>query len=294
MLDVLCVGHAAWDITMAVAHHPGPDEKSSAECLLCNGGGPAANAAVAVARLGGSSAFAGYLGNDIYGQLHLGELQTEDVDTTHVVRDNHAMPVSVILVKPDGTRTVVNHKQDTPWLTLDQLDLTGLQSRAILFDGHEPLISLPLAERAREKNIPMILDAGSAHRGTRELAPLVDYLVASEKFALDYTGENGVGAALEALADVTPNAIITLGKDGLVWAQDETRGELAAFDIPAVDSTGAGDTFHGAFALGVAQGRAWHDLLSFASAAAALCCTKLGARNGIPFARDVEAFLEEH
>ncbi len=291
--DVLCVGHASYDITMAVEHHPGPDEKISARAMTCGGGGPAANATVAVARLGGRSAFAGFLSSDAFGQSHLDELQAESVDTRLVVRGDAASPVSTILAKPDSARTVVNHKQDTPWLTPDHVDLSELKPKAILFDGHEPLISLPLAEQAKQKNIPLILDAGSAHRGSRELVPLMDYLVASKKFALDFTGENNPHAALEKLANIAPNAVITLGEDGLIWAQGETRGELAAFDVPVVDSTGAGDAFHGAFALGIAQDMIWDRLLRFASAAAALCCTRLGARNGIPSLSDVDALLSE-
>jgi len=292
MLDVLCIGHAAWDITMAVEHHPGPDEKISARAIASGGGGPAANAAIAVARLGGRSAFAGYLGSDMHGQLHINELQAEGVDTGHVVRGDAASPVSVILAKPDGSRTVINHKQDTPWLTSDQADLSGLQARAILFDGHEPLISPPIAEQAGRENIPLILDAGSVHRGTRELAPAMDYLVASKTFALEFTGEHEAPGALQRLADVSPNVVITLGENGLIWAQGERRGEVTAFSVPAVDSTGAGDAFHGAFALAIAQGMAWGDALRFASAAAALCCTRLGARNGIPYRKDVDALLD--
>jgi len=292
MLDVLCIGHAAWDITMAVEHHPGPDEKTSACAIASGGGGPAANAAVAVARLGGRSAFAGYFGKDVYGQLHINGLQAEGVDTGYVVRGGAASPVSVILAKPDGSRTVINHKQDTPWLTLDMADLSGLQAKAILFDGHEPLISLPVAEQAGRENIPLILDAGSVHRGTRELASLVDYLAASKKFALDFCGENDPYIALEKLADISPNVVVTLGEKGLIWARGGERGRLAACDVPIMDSTGAGDAFHGAFALGVAQGMDWQPLLRFAAAAGALACTKLGARNSMPAASAVTTLLE--
>jgi len=291
MLDVLCVGHAAWDITMAVTRHPSEDEKLSATAMTCAGGGPAANAAVTVARLGGKSAFAGFLGNDAYGHLHLDELRAEGVDTRFLVRGEDATPVSVILAKPDGTRTVINHRQHTPWIVSDRINFSPLNFRAILFDGHEPLISRPLAERARGQGIPLVLDAGSVHRGTRELAPLVDYLVASMKFALDFTDAPDAEAALDRLADVAPNVVVTCGKDGLIWARGGQRGRCASFDVSAVDSTGAGDAFHGAFALGVARRMDWDELLRFASATAAFACTRLGARTGIPGAQDVAAFL---
>jgi len=292
MLDVLCVGHAAWDITMAVSLHPGEDEKIAATAMRSAGGGPAANAALTVARLGGKSAFAGFLGNDVYGELHFREFRDEGVDTQFLARGTNATPVSVVLAKPDGTRTVVNHRQHTPWLAQGRIDFSSLHTKAILFDGHEPLISQPLAGQARKEGIPLILDAGSVHRGTRELAPCVDYLVASAGFAVDFTGTDDLHIALERLAGIAPNVVVTLGRDGLIWAQGNRYGECVAFDVAVVDTTGAGDAFHGAFALGVARGMTWSELLQFASATAALCCTRLGARDGIPSAGDVTAFLE--
>ena len=113
MIDVLCVGHAAYDLTFAVPHHPAPDEKAFATSLTSCGGGPAANAAVTVAKLGGCSAFAGYLGQDIYGDLHLAELQEAGVDTTLVVRGTSPTPLSVIWAKPDGQRSLVNYRGET-------------------------------------------------------------------------------------------------------------------------------------------------------------------------------------
>jgi len=292
MLDVLCVGHAAWDITMAVPRHPGEDEKISATAMQSAGGGPAANAAVTVARLGGKSAFAGFLGNDVYGRLHFREFREEGVDTRFLARGTDATPVSVVLAKPDGARAVVNHSQHTPWLTHGQIDFSALRTRAVLFDGHEPLISRPLASQARKQGVPLILDAGSLHRGTRELATCVDYLVASAGFARDFADTEDPNIALERLAGIVPNVVVTLGRDGLIWARGGKSGACAAFDIEVVDTTGAGDAFHGAFALGIARRMAWNELLRFASAAAALCCTRLGARAGIPTAGDVKALLD--
>jgi sulfofructose kinase len=292
MLDVLCVGHAPYDITMGVGHHPGPDEKMQAEAMRCSGGGPAANAAVAVRRLGGSSAFCGYLGRDVYGDAHAAELAAEGVDLGWTVRGEPPTSISAILAKPDGTRSVVNYKRDTPWLTPAALDgLPQMAAQVLLFDGHEPLISPGLVAWARSRGIPTVLDAGSVHRGTEALAPHIDYLVGSERFALDWTRSNDAEAALGALADLAPSVVITRGGDGLLWARHGEAGHMAAFAVRAVDSTGAGDAFHGAFALGLARGMAWPDLLRYASAAGALACTHVGARAGIPDAAAVHALL---
>jgi len=209
------------------------------------------------------------------------------------VRGPHPTPVSAVLAKPDGTRAVVNYKGDTPWLEPNVVDPSNVQPRAILLDGHEPLLSAPLARWAKAQNIPVVLDAGSLHGGTEELAPLVDYLVASARFACDYCGTHDMSAALAQLSARSPYVVITRGEDGLLWAGKGETDILPAFDVAVIDSTGAGDAFHGAFALGVARNMAWKALLKFASAAGALACTRLGARAGLPRASEVEALLKE-
>ncbi len=293
-VDVLCVGHASFDLAMSIPHHPGPDDKCSATALVQGGGGPAANAAVAVARLGGTSAFAGYLGEDPFGAKHLEELLLEGVNTDLVVRGTHPTPLSFILVKPDGSRAVVNYKAGTPPLEIPQVDFTCCSPKAILFDGHEPQISLPLAKAAKDKGIATILDAGSVHRGTVELSPLVDYLVASEKFARDFTGQQDMVRALRALYQRAPMAVVSLGEKGLVWKTEAGEGRIPCFPVKALDTTGAGDTLHGALAAEIARGESFHRALHFACAAAALSCTQYGARPGIPTRLEVEAFLKRH
>jgi len=291
-IDVLCVGMATYDLIMRVDHHPGPDEKCFASGLLSCGGGPASNAAVTVSRLGGKSAFIGYLGQDLYGKLHVEELSRERVETQWIVRSKQPTPVSVILVKPNGDRTVVNYKSATPSLKNSDIDLADCSPSAILFDGHQPLISMRFAEFARNSNIATILDAGSVHRGTVELLPFVDYLVASARFAREFTGEQDSSAALNVLSRHARVVVITLGEKGLVWKKGSAEGEMPAFRVESIDTTGAGDTFHGAFSLAIAQGREFSAALKFASAAAALSCTKLGARPGIPTKRELDDFLK--
>jgi len=293
MIDLLSVGHAAYDLTMSVEHHPAADEKLQATSMQTCGGGPAANAAVQVARLGGTASFCGYLGNDLYGDAHVAELEAEGVDLSWLVRGSHPSSISQILAKPDGKRALVNFKGDTPWLSADAIDVTGSPPRAILLDGHEPLLSEVVVDWAADEEIPTVLDAGSLHRGTEALAMKVDYLVASEKFARQCCGTEDMQLALKQLANQRDNVVITLGEAGLLWARSGKRGEMPAFRVNAIDSTGAGDAFHGAFALGVARGRGWHELLRYASAAGALTCTRLGARQGLPNATEVEQLLKE-
>lgn len=292
-MDVLCLGHASYDLVFSVPHHPGEDEKCVATDFVGCGGGPAANAAVTVARLGRRGAFAGYLGRDLYGQAHWQELQDDGVATDWIVRGDSPTPLSTVLVKPDGRRALVNYRGDTRPLPPAALDLSQTVPACVLYDGHEPELSMHWHPRFRRQGIATVLDAGSLHRGTEALMFEVDYLLASRKFAAQWLGRDDPEAALSALAQQSPAVVITLGEEGLIWQWGGRRGRLPAFPVRAVDTTGAGDTFHGAFCVAVVEGRDWEAALRFASAAAALCCTRMGARPGIPHRRAVEALLAD-
>ena len=290
-VDVLCVGHACFDLVFAVERHPAADEKGLATAFHSCGGGPAANAAVAAARLGCRSALAAYLGQDIFGTRHFRELTEAGVQTRLLVRGRRPTPLTVVLVKPDGKRALVNYRGDTKPLRPEQVDFTACRPRVVLLDGHEPAISLPLVAALRRRGVPTVLDAGSVHDGTLALADQVDYLVASEKFARDFTGRTDPEQAVRRLSRRDTAAVITLGECGLVWKKGAEQGRVPAFAVEAVDTTGAGDAFHGAFAAGLALDRPWAALLRFASAAGALCCTRFGARHGIPSALELNRFL---
>jgi sulfofructose kinase len=279
-VDVLCVGHASYDLIFSVNQHPGTDEKIVAESLLSCGGGPAANAAVCITKLGLTSAFAGYLGHDIYGDKHYQELNDYGVNTKLIIRGASPTPLSTIIVKPDGKRCLINYKGDTQALASNALNFSNVSAKVVLFDGHEPYISLPLAEKARQSKIPTVLDAGSVHEGTLALMSHIDYLICSEKFASQYAGNEH--QALSQLAKLAPVVIITLGERGLIWQRGNEQGALPAYPITAIDTTGAGDAFHGAFAAALAAGMDWQTQFQYASAAGALCCMQMGARLGLP------------
>jgi sulfofructose kinase len=285
-VDLLCVGIACYDLIFQVEHHPAPDEKEGAYGFMQCGGGTAANAAVAAARLGHRVAYAGYLGNDLYGQRHVDELDAEGIDTQLVVRGEAATSLSAIFVKPDGQRSIVNYKE-TVVLQPEVLDLSQWQAKAVLFDGHHHEYALAVADWAQEHAIPTVIDADRAHTGSIALAARVDYLVASERFAGEYTLKGDPEKAAMALLELAPNVVITLGERGLVWRNRQDGGRFPAFAVNAIDTTGAGDAFHGAFAAGVAAGYDWDYLLAYASATGALCTTVTGARTGMPSRTEV-------
>jgi sulfofructose kinase len=290
-IDVLCVGHASYDFVFSVDHHPTADEKIVAQNFLGCGGGPAANAAVTAAKLNFKTAFAGYLGQDIYGENHYQEFLNYSVNTDLIIHGSSPTPLSTIIVKPNGNRALINYKGNTRALSAGDIDFSPVTAKVVLFDGHEPNISLPLLKRLKEQGIPTILDAGSVHEGTLALMNEVDYLVCSEKFAVQFAGDEVT--ALSRLAQVSKVVVITLGEKGLIWQRGQDAGNLPAFKINAIDTTGAGDAFHGAFAAAVTSNLDWFQILRFASAAGALCCTKIGARTGLPSKLEHQALFED-
>ncbi len=288
-VDVLCIGHACYDLTFSVSHHPTADEKIFADHLFDCGGGPAANAAVCVAKLGLTSAFAGYLGQDFYGEKHLQELIKYGVNTQLIVRGASPTPISTVIVKPDGSRALINYKGETKALPANAIDFTSIRPKVVLIDGHEPHVSLALLESIQDTEIISVLDAGSVHHGTLELMDKVDYLACSEKFARQLTGN--VETALQQLAAISPAVIVTLGEQGLIWQRGQEQGAFPAFSVNAVDSTGAGDAFHGALAAALSSGTDWLTTLRYASAAGALCCSKMGARQGLPERNEINELI---
>ena len=294
MLDVACIGHASYDLVFSVPHHPSEDEKCVAAGFVSCGGGPAANAAVAVARMGKRAAFVGYLGRDLYGQAHFDELLLDGVDTSWLIRGSLPTPLSAVLVKPDGRRALINYRGDTRPLAEEALSLDRLKAKVVLFDGHEPALSVRWVDDFRRRDMLTVLDAGSLHEGTRALMSRVDFLVASRKFAAQWLGRDDPLPALAALARQAPVVVITLGEEGLIWREGSEQGEMPAISVQAVDTTGAGDTFHGVFAACIAEGMGWLEALRFSNVAAGLCCTRMGARPGIPARNAVESWLRCH
>lgn len=281
-MDVLTVGLATFDIIYQVDTIPGVDEKIWAKDKVLCGGGPAANAAVACSRLGVQSAFCGYLGDDIFGGLHLSELFDEQIDTSLVVRGTEETPLCSILVDGAGYRTIIAHRPSNYMIPASAIDLPTKNPKVLLFDGHQLDVSKKLIRFAKNNNIQTVLDAGSVNEGTLGLINEVDFVVASAKFARQYTDIPDQNQAFQKLAQRVNCLVVTYGCDGLKWKTLEGDGSLTAYPVKATDTTGAGDCFHGAFLYGLVENLSWIELLTFASKVAAISCTTLGGRVGFP------------
>jgi sulfofructose kinase len=295
-VEILCIGHAAFDLSVAVESFPKENSKCETPELRESGGGPAANAAYLLSSWGACCGFAGLVGNDRYGRRIYDEFQGVGTEVSLLeCRPGHATPVSIIVInRQNGSRTIVNRKvpASAP-LQLDEKVLRALAPRILLVDGHELQASLA-ALRAFPDAIS-ILDAGSWREGTAQLAGQVDYLAASERFALQATRLPDLKSAdsqqecVRRLREHYSTAIIvTMGEYGLI--ADDAGGflHLPAFPALALDTTAAGDIFHGAFAYAVAKSWSFLESLRFASMAASLSVRVPGGRSSIPSLKSVK------
>ncbi len=288
-LDVLCIGHAAYDVSVFVDGFPQENSKCETHELIEACGGPAANAAYLLSLWGARSAFAGLVGDDRYGRCIRDEFILAGTDASLLeLRPGHATPLSMILInKQNGSRTIVNRKIKGATLDLKPEQMVGITPAVLLFDGHE--LDASLAALEAFPSAISILDAGSWREGTAALAGKVQYLAASERFALQATGlpnlktEDNRHECLRQLGEkFATKTIVTLGENGLIVKENEDFRHLAAFPARAVDSTAAGDIFHGALAFGIARSMPFWDSLRLASMAASLSVRSPGGRSSIP------------
>ena len=231
-VSALCVGHASWDLCMQVNAYPAENSKAETNALLESGGGPAANAAWLLGRWGVPTALAAVVGQDDYGDKAVKELAEGGIDCRLVEqRAGYATPVSFIIVnRAAGSRTIINRKIPAAGLQLTRQMLDGLNPKLLLFDGHE--LEASLAALAAFPSATTVLDAGSLREGTSVLAGKVRYLVCSERFAGQVTGEGDVLArwqqCLGRLRELYRNVVVvTLGARWLGLRRRQAPGTFA-------------------------------------------------------------------
>lgn len=290
-----CVGVSFLDRVFRVASLPLPAGKQRAEQYVETGGGVAATAAVTIARLGGSCAYWGRVGTDTAGDAVLSELAREGVDVAGVRRVAGARTqTSAILVAPDGERAVVADfdpalDPDAAFLPLDRIrGLDGLMSDSRWPAGNERALAA-----ARAAGVPTVLDLEPGPRDVnRTLCALADHAIFSEPGLAGYAGCDEPEAALEEVFRERGKVVaVTLGEKGVLLRSGPGLTHVPAPKVTAVDTTGAGDAFHGAYLVGIVETRNPVAAARFACAVAALKCTRLGGRAGLPTRAEVAAFM---
>lgn len=297
-MKIVCIGHAVYDTTIPLCGFLEENTKLRIDTKFDCGGGPACNAAYLLGKWGMETYFVGLVGKDKFGNLIKQELEEVGVNTTYLkMAKDYETTSSIIFANVEsGTRTVVSYRPgEVEKLDDVELDFTP---DVILVDGHEFEVSKKML-LTYPKAIS-IMDAGRATEDNLKLAKLIDYVVCSKdfaeevaniKFKEDYSNKEEV---YHKVKELCPNhVIITLESKGCLYEKNGKLKIMPGIEVRTIDSTGAGDIFHGAFTYGVANNMDLEDNLLFSNITAGLSVTKVGGRNSI-FALDtiLEKFHE--
>ena len=294
MARIACVGITVLDRIWYLADLPKEGGKYVANNYTEVGGGPAATAAVAAAKLGADVDFIGRVGDDDTGSRLLAELESLGVNTrfTRIFKGARSSQ-SAVLVDASGERIIANYPSpDLPaeadWLQdidFSQWDVVLADVR--WHDGAKQALTL-----ARQQGVTTVLDADITPQDIADLVALSDHAAFSAPGLQRMTQIAEAESALKKAQTLTNGHVyVTQGKDGCYWLEKGALSHLPAFQIDVVDTTGAGDVFHGALAVGLAQNQPAQDAVRFASAVAALKCTRPGGRAGIPDCDQTRSFL---
>jgi len=276
-----------------------PQADTKKEILLWEeqGGGPVATALTTLSRLGVPCRYHGIIGDDREGMAIRQSLREEGIHASGLLTRSRASSQTafILIEKPAATRTIFWKRPSGEPLKPEELPRDFLEDADfLLLDGLMKDVSLFAARQAREAGIPIVLDAGRVREGTLELARLSDYVVGSEEFARELSWEDD---AAQFKPKIKKHGFgittITLGARGSVTYVDDKVIIIPAFPVETVDTTGAGDVFHGGYIYGLLRKWSLEATVRFASAVAAMKCRKVGGRAGIPRLVEVVRFLEE-
>lgn len=298
MPTVLVAGAAVQDFIYRFDAAPARGTKGRAKDFISIGGGSGANAAVAVVRLGGKGQVLAPLGTDLIGDMIVQGLVAEGVDTSKMLRiPGRESPVCSSIVDGDGERTILTwHPPHVAPPEIDDADALVADVDAVLTDDRYPSIAVPLLEAAKRRGIPGVLDGDRAEGDAPQMVRAASHVVFGTPGLRGTSGISDPVKGLIAMRKVTDAFLaVTLGAGGVMWLNggDKVR-RLQSFPIHAVDTLGAGDTFHGSFALALAEKMPEFDALRFASAVAAIKCSRFGGRAGVPNRAEVDAYLAAH
>jgi ribokinase len=304
MKNILVVGSSNTDMIIKVACIPRPGETVLGGEFSMAPGGKGANQAVAAARAGGRVTFVARVGEDIFGDRALRNFEADGIDTRFIVRDGRsASGVALINVGEDGQNSISVASGTNALLSPEDIRNAGrafAEADILLLQLETPVGTVrAAAEAASARGIPVILNPAPARPLDDALLRMVDIITPNETEAELLTGikigtpEDARPSAAAFRARGPRLVVITLGEKGCYAASERFEGRIPALQVRAVDTTAAGDVFNGALAVALAENQPVGDALRFASAAAALSVTKLGAQPSAPKRADIEKFLDD-
>jgi sulfofructose kinase len=294
---ILCAGGAVQDNVMRVAQFPRPGSKVQGSDFLVTIGGQAGNAAVALARLGAKVSYAGPLGghDDNIANWVMTTLQGEHIDCAHAVRvSGGTSSVSIIMVDAVGEKMIATRRgrELTEIVPADAVQAVA-DLDCVLLDNRYAEFCMPIAEAARKRGIPRVLDFDRGTPADDPLFKACSHVISSAEALNGSTGTNDLAAGLRQLgAHYQGFLAVTDGPDGICWLDGGEVRHMPAFKVETIDTLGAGDVFHGAFALRLVETGDVVESMRFAAAAAALRCTRFGMLTAVATRAEVDDFLK--
>ncbi len=294
---VLCIGIPVRDLTFRIQELPERGFKVNASHFEEISGGNALNAAIGIARLGGRASICGPMGDarETSSRYIFDKLAHEGIDTQHIVHmPGLVTPISNIMIDPSGERTIVTFRDPELWkVHLPDTDKLLEDCSAILTENRCAEFCTDLCAEARKRGIPVVVDVDRTMSQREGLLTASSHLVFSSEALQATAGIADDGEALKKIAKLTPSFLAgTRGPQGTIWLdENQMLRQTPAFPVHTVDTLGAGDVFHGAFALAITENQDVPSALRFASAAAALKCTRFGGAFAAPQRAEVEQLL---
>jgi sugar/nucleoside kinase (ribokinase family) len=294
---ILCVGIPVRDLTFRVSGVPARGSKENATHFdeIC--GGNALNAAIGIVRLGGRASICGPMGDarETSSRFIFEKLAHEGIETKHIIHmPGLVTPISTVMVDPSGERTIVTFRDPELWkVHLPSTEMLLEDCAAILTESRCAEFCTDLCAEARRRGIPVVVDVDRAMSLREGLLTASSHLVFSSEPLQETADVTDDGQALKKIAKLTPSFLAgTRGPKGTIWLDEQGNlQETPAFPVHTVDTLGAGDVFHGAFALAITENQDIPSALRFASAAAALKCTRFGGAFAAPQRAEVEELL---
>jgi len=293
--SILVIGYTSWDIYLPTESVSDSDSKMELPFIKSCGGGPSANAAYALAKLGCDVKLITNFGDDIFARQQKDDLQAIGVNIDYSISTSDARtPRAVIFVSQEtGSRTIYWSRGNLPLLESSHFDsemLNGID--LVLLDNHEPDFGTVAAQEAKSENIPVVLDAGTPRQGTEMLMQNCSDIIASADFVTRLTGENDTNAMCQVLRGYGAERVaVTLGDKGVFAVDNKQSFHIQAFDVPVVDTTAAGDLFHAGYSLALSKQKSFVGSLEYGSAVAALGCSSYGGRTSSPYVKEVEKLI---
>lgn len=294
-MKILCIGHATYDITTPVDNYPIENTKTRVQERIECGGGPASNAAYLLGKWGIETYFAGAVGDDYFGKKIRDEFRMVGVNVDYLQFSKEYQTPSAIIIsnKENGSRTILSYHNSS--LKMEDVDIE-IEPDIILIDGQEYEISKKVIEKY--PNAVSIIDAGRDKKEVIELCKMCNYVVCSKTFAEKISkkiiiDESTLNEVLDILnKEFKGKVVVTLGEDGCAYKDNELV-IIPSYKVKSVDTTGAGDIFHGAFTYAIANKWEIDKALKFSNIAGAMSATRVGGRNSIFELKEMEKVINE-